>query len=136
MYALMTSKSEEMYRQLFQSLNDFAEENNVELRLLTIITDFERAAIKASQREFSDINNKRCFFHLSQSGWRKIQEVGLATQYGVDEHLNLMLRHLFTLAFLPSDDIPDAFDILKSAIPEVTNDVVKWFEEYYVHGKI
>ena len=132
----MISKSEEMYRQLFQSLNDFAEENNVELRSLTIITDFKRAAIKASQREFSDINNKRRFFHLSQSEWCKIQEVELATQYGVDEHLNLILHYLFILAFLPSDDISDAFDILKSAIPEVANDVVKWFKKYYVHKKI
>jgi hypothetical protein len=135
-YSLMTSKSEDMYRELFQNLNDFAEENNVELKPSTIITDFEQAAIKASQSEFSDVNNKGCFFHLSQSGWRKIQEVGLATQYGVDEHLNLMLRHLFALAFLPSDDIPGAFDILKSEMPEVADDVVKWFEEYYVHGKI
>ncbi len=47
-YALMTNKSEELYRRLFQDLIDFAEENNIELNPSTIITDFEQAAINAS----------------------------------------------------------------------------------------
>jgi len=135
-YVLMTSKKEELYRQLFQDLNEFSEENDIELKPTTIITDFEKASINASYGEFHNVNNKGCFFHLSQSGWRKIQEARLVTQYGTDENLSLMLRHLFALAFLPADDIPDAFDILKPAIPSVANDVVKWFEENYVHGRV
>lgn len=63
------------------------------------------------------VTNKGCFFHLGQSGWRKIQEFGLASQYGTDEHLSLMLRHLFALAFLPPDEIPTAFDTLKTEMP-------------------
>ena len=47
-----------------------------------------------------------------------------------------MLRHLFALAFLPPDDIPDAFDELKPKIPSVANRVITWFEENYVHGKV
>ena len=135
-YALMTNKSEELYRQLFQYLIDFAEENDIELKPCTILTDFEQAAINASHREFPNIRNKGCFFHLGQNGWRKIQEFGLTTQYGDDEHLNLMIRHLFALAFLPPVEIPDAFDILKTEIPSVANDVVQWFDENYIHGKI
>jgi hypothetical protein len=96
----------------------------------------EQAAINASSSEFPGVNNKGCFFHLSQSGWRKIQEYGLASQYGTDEYLNFMLRNLFALAFLPADDIPDAFDILKPEIPSDASDVVTWFEENYVHGKV
>jgi len=109
-YALMTSKAEEVYKQLFKDLNDFADENDVELMPSTIITDFEKGSINASQYEFPGVNNKGCFFHLSQSGWRKIQEAGLASQYGTDKNLSFMLRHLFALAFLPADDISNAFD--------------------------
>ncbi|GBC04298.1 hypothetical protein RclHR1_00560025 [Rhizophagus clarus] len=135
-YVLMTGKAEVVYRRMFQDLNEFAEEHDIELRPSTIITNFEKASINASHHEFPSVNNKGCFFHLSQSGWRKIQESGLASQYGTDEHLSLMLRHLFALAFLPVDDIPNAFDLLKQEIPSDASDVVTWFEENYVHGKI
>jgi hypothetical protein len=101
-----------------------------------IITDFEKGSINASQYEFPGVNNKGCFFHLSQSGWRKIQEAGLASQYGTDENLSFMLRHLFTLAFLPADDIPSAFDLLKPEIPSEANSVVTWFEDNYVYRRI
>src|SRR6202012_3906400 len=88
-YVLMTGKAEVIYRRMFQDLNEFAEEHDIELRPSTIITDFEKASINASHHEFPGVNNKGCFFHLSQSGWRKIQESGLASQYGTDEHLSL-----------------------------------------------
>ncbi len=66
-YALMTNKSEELYKQLFQDLIDFAKENDIELNPLTIITDFEQVAINASYSEFPEVRNKECFFHLVQS---------------------------------------------------------------------
>ena len=47
-----------------------------------------------------------------------------------------MLRHLFALAFLPSNEIPAAFDNLKSEILVEINNVVQWFEDNYVHGKV
>ncbi len=37
----MINKSEELYKQLFQDLINFAKENNIKLNLSTIITDFE-----------------------------------------------------------------------------------------------
>lgn len=135
-YALMTNKSEELYKRFFQDLINFAEDNDIELKPSTIITDFEKAAINASHNEFPETRNKGCFFHLGQNGWRKIQEFGLVTQYSTDEHLNIMIRHLFALAFLPSDEIPAAFDILKPEIPSVANNVIQWFDDNYVHGKI
>ena len=135
-YALMTGKSEELYQALFQNLIEFAEENNISLRPSKVLTDFEKAAINASHEEFPSITNKGCLFHLGQSCWRKIQDCGLATQYGTDEHLSIMLRHLLALAFVPSNEIPIAFDTLKSTMPQEASEVVQWFEEYYVLGKI
>jgi len=40
-YALMINKLEELYKQLFQDLINFAEENDIELNPSTIITDFK-----------------------------------------------------------------------------------------------
>lgn len=133
-YGLMTGKSKELYQSLFQDLIEFAEQNDIQLNPSKIITHFEKAAIDALYEVFPGIVNKGCFFHLGQDGWRKIQDCGLAVQYGTNENMSLMLRHLFALAFLPSNEIPMAFDTLKSRMPPVTNDVVQWFEENYVHG--
>lgn len=36
---------------------------------------------------------------------------------------------------MPPDDIPGAFDQLKDHIPTEANQIVQWFEEYYVHGR-
>jgi hypothetical protein len=109
-YSLITSKSEEIYKSLFEELVDFAAENGLTLRPSIILTDFELASINASRHVFSNVENKGCFFHLGQSVWRKIQSCGLATRYGNDEQFSLMLRHLFALAFLPPEEIPAAFD--------------------------
>ncbi|CAB4373838.1 unnamed protein product [Rhizophagus irregularis] len=135
-YSLVTSKSVEIYRCLFEELLDFAIENNIDLQPSVILTDFEQASIIASRLVFPRIRNKGCFFHLGQSGWRKIQSLGLATRYGDNEQFSLMLCHLFALAFLPSDEIPEAFNALKLEMPPEADEVVKWFEEIYVHGKI
>jgi hypothetical protein len=135
-YILMTRKTEELYKWLFNDLSEVAEENNIQLSPAYIITDFEQAAINASKYEFPTVINKGCFFHLGQSGWRKIQSCGLAIQYGHDENFSLMLRHLFALAFLPSREIPAAFDILKPTMPSEANGVIQWFEDNYVHGRI
>ncbi|CAG8600218.1 265_t:CDS:1, partial [Gigaspora rosea] len=113
----MTKKSEDLYRALFQDLIEFAEENNISLRPATILTDFELAAINASCIEFPNVNNKCCFFHLGQSGWRKIQECKLLTRYGLDKNFSIKLHQLFTLAFLLLKEIPAAFDNLKKDIP-------------------
>jgi hypothetical protein len=113
-----------------------AAEYEVDLQPSTIITDFEQASINASYHVFPNIHNKRCFFHLGQFGWRKIQSCGLATRYCNDEQFSLMLRHLFALAFLPLQEIPEAFDTLKLEMPPEADKVVRWFEYNYVHGRI
>ena len=124
-YSLLMGKSEEIYRCLFEELLELAVEYDVDLQPSTIITDFEQASINASNYVFPNIHNKGCFFHLGQSGWRKIQSCGLAIRYGNDEHFSLMLRHLFALAFLPSQEIPEAFDTLKLEMPPKADEVVK-----------
>src|SRR5436190_16314831 len=135
-YALMSSKSEECYRKLFQDLIDFCDEQGVELQPHFVLTDFEIAAINAIKAEFQNIQNKGCHFHLSQNIYRKIQSFGLATQYGTDETFSLLIRHIPALAFFPPDDIPMAFDELKANMPEEANEIMGWFEEYYIRGRI
>src|SRR4051812_42988178 len=51
-YVLMTRKSEELYKWLFNDLSEFADENDIQLTPSHIITDFKQAAINASHHEF------------------------------------------------------------------------------------
>ncbi|CAG8745632.1 3892_t:CDS:2, partial [Dentiscutata heterogama] len=54
-FALMSSKSEEFYRRLFQRLIDFGEEYGIYLSPQVVLTDFEMAAISAIQLEFEEV---------------------------------------------------------------------------------
>jgi len=52
-----------------------------ELKLKTISIGFEQSMIQAIEFVFVDINIQCCYYHLSQSIWRKVQNIGLATKY-------------------------------------------------------
>ncbi|CAB4420785.1 unnamed protein product [Rhizophagus irregularis] len=132
-YILMTSRSKVIYERIFQELTDLAEEAGQMLAPPMIITDFEQAAINAAQVEFPGSVHKGCFFHLCQSFWRKIQSLGLASEYGNSEEFSIKLRHMTALAFLPSSEIPHAFDQIKSLMPPNASQIVQYFEETYVN---
>lgn len=135
-YALMSSKSEQCYRRLFQDIINFSEEENIDLQPQFILTDFEQAAINAAREEFPGVRNKGCHFHLAQNVYRRVQMSGLSTQYGNNENFSLLIRHIPALAFLPPDEIPAAFDELRGHIPLEANEIIQWFEDNYVYGRI
>ncbi|CAB4380960.1 unnamed protein product [Rhizophagus irregularis] len=139
-FSLMSSKSEECYRALFQNLINFGDEHNIDLQPQYVLTDFEKASINAVHIELHGVQNKGCHFHLSQSVYCKVQAFGLASQYASDENISLFVRHIPALAFLPCDNIPAAFDELRSNMPPdmppEVNELLDWFEIYYVHGKV
>jgi hypothetical protein len=129
----MTSKSEICYNALFNNIKVFAENLGFNLRPAFIITEFERAAIKAIRNTFPGTQNKGCLFHLSQIIFRKIQSLRLTNEY--KENNSLRVRQLAALAFLPSDQIPNAFqDIIVSSLRNDIRELVKWFAINYVTG--
>lgn len=46
------------------------------------------------------------------------------------------MHHITALAFLPSEEIPGAFDQVKLILPENTARVVEYFEENYICGRL
>ncbi|CAF1369872.1 unnamed protein product [Adineta ricciae] len=135
-YALMSLKSEELYQRLFQTLNELAEENNLELNPQFILTDFEKGSINGIKSEFPGAQSKGCHFHLGQLVYRHVQDAGLAKTYGNDEKFSLLIRHIPALAFLDPLEIPDAFDAIKDLLPSDAEPIFQWFEDNYVHGKV
>jgi hypothetical protein len=44
------------------------------------------------------------------------------------------MRPLSALAFLPANEIPEAFNELKPRLPEKAREVTNWFKNNYVQG--
>ncbi len=136
LYALMSSKSEELYRRLFKELNELANQLNFILQPDFVLTDFGKGAMNAVAHEFPGTQNKCCHFHLAQSTYRRVQAAGLSDDYGSNRNLSLMIRNLPALAFLNFREIPQAFEELKNIMPAEAQPIVEWFEENYVLGRI
>lgn len=64
--------------------------------------DFEKAAISATKDVFGDsVQVKGCNFHLCQSMWRKVQQIGLSSVYKNNKNIRISYRTINVLAFLP-----------------------------------
>ena len=100
----------------------------------SLMTDFEKGAIRAFQGSFPGLNCTGCFFHLSQSVWRRIQAAGLQHDYQTDPEFASWLRCLPALAFLPPGDIEQAFDDLLSAdgFDPRGLEIANYFEDTYI----
>ena len=77
--------------------------------------DFEKAIYNAARHVWPSIEVKGCRFHLGQSWYRKIQQLGLSNDY---KRNNTVISNFFKLfielPFLSGDMVEDcfAFDIM------------------------
>ena len=105
---------------------------NVQADPEVIVTDFEVAAMQAVRAMFDvGLTTQGCFLHLTQSTWRKLQELGLAVTYKTDDAFRHFCGMLNGLAFLPVHDVKDGMSHLKTVMPASAADVVKYFDETY-----
>ncbi|KFD45263.1 hypothetical protein M513_13859 [Trichuris suis] len=120
--------SKTLYECAFEELAAFGGESGVLLNPAIQQTDFELGAINACRRVFPNATNAACYFHFVKCVWREVQESGLAKRYCRDENFNLKIRQLTALAFLPAEEIPDAFDLLKCRLPDQARQITEWFD--------
>ncbi|CAK9292207.1 unnamed protein product [Gordionus sp. m RMFG-2023] len=105
-YFLLQRKTYTTYEEIFKILLEKAQERNLVIDPITIYMDFEKAAINAVENTLGrDINIQGCFYHLTQSTHRKIQELGLESSYRNDPMLCLFAAMIDGLAFLPIHDV-------------------------------
>lgn len=126
-----------------------------------VYSDFEIAAMNAVQDLIPSARIQGCFFHLSQSVYRRVCASGLQSTYNTQEDfavlvsdLNfyeydmrallcqsqysnillfiLQMRMFPSLAFLPTAEIPEAFQDLLEVIPVEAVPVANYFEDTYV----
>ena len=75
-----------------------------------------------------------CFCHLTQSNWRKIQNLGLVKRYHEDEDVELFCGMIDSLTFVPESDVPDGMAYLHDNIPNGLEPLLQYFDGMCVSG--
>ena len=86
---------------MLQAISREAEELGFTLDLESVHLDLERPVINAVKNTSgSHVNTKGCFYHLTQSTWRKVQDLGLSSLYKEDSDFSHFCGMIDGLAFL------------------------------------
>jgi len=100
MYALLQRKNKDTYIELLSAIRD----QFVSLSIISI--DFEQSVIQAVKEVFHDeVSVQLCYYHLNQSIWRKVQDLGLAIKYKEDKNFRSAVKMIPALAFLPTNTV-------------------------------
>ena len=130
-YALLQRKTQTTYETLMRVLVDAGCDPSV------IIIDFERSVELAINSVFGEhVNIKFCFYHLTQSIWRKIQSLGLSNHYERDNDFRLYCGQIDALAFLPLDEVQQGMVYLKETVLEEAEPLLEYFDSTYVTGQL
>lgn len=129
-YALLPNKRQETYIRLLQQIKNLIGVYHP----ITFMTDFEQAMIKAYEKEYPLTVHTGCFFHFTQCIWRHIQSFGLKQRYENDADFALKMRMLAALAFVPQEDVQNAFEALcrDGIFSEEMFPVVDYFEDTWI----
>ena len=130
-YILLPGKSSSYYRKMWHIIQQLCPGYNPRY----LLVDFEKAAINTFAEVWPRTYIKGCFFHLSQSVYRKVQDLGLKTIYSNNTEFSINVRMLPALAYRPSQFVLTAFETLKSQLPPEALAVYNYFRDIYV-GKI
>ena len=132
LYALMQRQTQSSYEELFNFISSKCHADPS-----SIMVDFEKCVHQAIRSVFgNDIAIRGCFYHLTQSTWRKIQNLGLTDAYKDNEEFRLFCGQLDSLALLPIDRVQEGMAHLKTNIPEGAQELVEYFDSTYVSGQL
>lgn len=134
-YCFLQKKSQETYEELFQNIIERCHDKNLSPDPAKIILDFEIAVFNSIKSCFGqEVSMQGCFFHLTQSTYRKIQDLGLTAEYKSDEEFRIFCGMLNALAFLPISDVNDGMRELRAIVPPGAEELVEYFDRTYVSG--
>jgi len=130
-YALMQRQTQSSYEVLF---NFILSKCDAEPSSITV--DFEKSVHQAIRNVFGkDVVIRGCFYHLTQSTWRKIQNLGMTDLYKSDEEFRLFCGQLDALALLPLDQVKEGMAYIRKYIHPGAEDLVVYFDNTYVSGQ-
>ncbi|XP_053595585.1 uncharacterized protein LOC128667860 [Microplitis demolitor] len=132
-YILAPRKTKAIYSKFLTVLKNKLQ--NVQVR--RIMVDFEWAYMDAFMDCFPGVEIVGCFFHMTQCVWRQTQQCGLQRRYNNDMDFARHLRMIMALAFVPNDDVKDAYEKLVSwhfydTNSEELSDLVTYVEQVWI----
>ena len=129
-------KQNSVYEELLRAVLDRCSEYMLYPDPLTVLVDFELSVINAVRSELGPhVNIQGCFYHLTQSTWRHIQNLGLVNPYKDSEEVRHFCTKLDALAFLPPADVSEGMAHLRDRVPDVhLEPLVEYFDRTYVTG--
>lgn len=112
-YVLMNQRTVGHYRQVFKRIKEAVRHlTHHNLRPRRIISDFERALMTSIETELPRAQLHGCYFHFTQSLWRKVQDLGLARDYRRSQRLARFIRKVMAIGYLPIALLAMNFDRL------------------------
>jgi len=121
-YCFLPNKTSVTYGKAFSALCDYIDPQ-------VVFADFEEAIHFAIRKTWPSVKIKGCRFHLGQSWWRKIQSVGLASEFrNKDSEIGKSLKYLFGLPYLPPSEVLNCFTDDLMAIKPIDDKVDKVFD--------
>lgn len=135
-YALLPGQSEEIYRNMWSCLIDICSARNLLLKPSVIHADFEVAMLTVLRDIYPTAVIKCCRFHLGQAWWRKIQNLGLGSEYKDNtSDIGQWLKLSFGLHFIDPKEVEDCFvEELMTNAPQ--DDRCTRFADYLVDNYI
>ena len=128
-FGVLPNKSRAIYDTFLGAVQEITE---TELQPDIIITDYEMAAIQAAGNAFPNANRRGCYFHLTQSIYRRIKSEGLKARYENEPNFAMQCRMIAALAFVPPANVVAAFETLRDHLPDDLDPVLDYFEDTYV----
>lgn len=133
-YCLLTNKTSNTYNRVLGELQRQVPQAHPR----TVLVDFEKAAMSAFSGTYPDATVTGCYFHLCQSVIRKVNEIGLKTEYETNDEVRTYVRCLPALAFVPPEDVEEAFELLSETQPTTVDhmdELTSYFEHTYIRGR-
>ena len=127
LFALLPNKNESTYDKFFTALSNLIPLSSPSV----IVTDFEKAIHNAVRRAYPSVSVQGCHFHLGQALYRKISTLGFRERYNTDPSFSLKIRKLTALAFLPPNDVIEAYEDLIDD-DDFSNDLITYFDVTYI----
>lgn len=102
---MLRDKSQVSYKRAFVELRNQCLKSVEVFEPKMCFVDFEKSIHNALLEVWPQIEIKGCIFHLCQSWWRKIQKIGLATEYSKNNEIGKYFTYIFGLPFLHPEEV-------------------------------
>ncbi|KAG0439239.1 hypothetical protein DMUE_2571 [Dictyocoela muelleri] len=107
----MNNKSGTSYNNVFAKFKELTNLNPE-----YIVSDFELGLVNSVRRQFLIVSYNGCYFHYSQSIWRRIQQMELSKLYKNNAELRKIMKKNSISTFLKNKDVFQYFMMLKKGI--------------------